>query len=131
VTSERERFRGALLEDMIGRGAFNLRPGDWTDDMSMALCLARSLVETGRFDAREQMQSYVRWWREGYLSSTGRYFDIGNTVAGVHLIRRAIATSETFVDVIRERRSGASGGLDAPENELQRDLVRACARRAT
>ena len=52
-------------------------------------------------------------------------------VAGVHLIRRAIATSETFVDVIRERRSGDSGGLDAPENELQRDLVRACARRAT
>lgn len=103
MTSEAGRFRGALLglacgdalgtsvefrprgsftplEDMIGQGMFNLRAGDWTDDMSMALCLARSLVETGRFDARDQMQRYVRWWREGYLSSTGECFDIGITV---------------------------------------------------
>ena len=26
------------------------------------------------------MERYVRWWREGYLSSTDRCFDIGNTV---------------------------------------------------
>jgi ADP-ribosylglycohydrolase len=25
------------------------------------------------------MQRYVRWWRQGHLSSTGRFFDIGNT----------------------------------------------------
>ncbi len=46
----------------------------------MALCLAESLVECGGFDAADQMRRYVRWWREGYLSSTGRCFDIGNTV---------------------------------------------------
>ena len=67
---------------MVGGGPFNLQPGQWTDDTSMALCLATSLIERGGFDAADQMQRYVRWWREGYLSSTGRCFDIGTTVRG-------------------------------------------------
>ena len=33
------------------------------------------------FDATDQMQRYVRWWREDYLSSTKSYLDIGNTVS--------------------------------------------------
>jgi ADP-ribosylglycohydrolase len=70
------------IEDMVGGGPFRLEPGQWTDDTSMALCLAESLVERGGFDAHDQMTRYVRWWREGYLSSTGRCFDIGNTVRG-------------------------------------------------
>ena len=69
------------ITDMIGGGPFHLEPGQWTDDTSMALCLAESLIERRRFDARDQMDRYVRWWREGHLSSTGRCFDIGNTVA--------------------------------------------------
>jgi ADP-ribosyl-[dinitrogen reductase] hydrolase len=43
----------------------------------MALCLAESLVERGGFDPIDQLQRYVRWYREGFLSSTGRCFDIG------------------------------------------------------
>ena len=54
-------------------------PGQWTDDTSMALCLAASLIETGHFDPEDQMQRYVRWWEEGFMSSTGTCFDIGNT----------------------------------------------------
>ncbi len=30
------------VTDMIGGGVFQLRPGHWTDDTSMALCLAES-----------------------------------------------------------------------------------------
>ncbi len=67
---------------MVGGGPFNLKPGQWTDDTSMALCLSESLLDCGGFDAHDQMQRYVRWWREGYLSSTDTCFDIGNTVAG-------------------------------------------------
>jgi ADP-ribosyl-[dinitrogen reductase] hydrolase len=66
---------------MIGGGPFQLAPGEWTDDTSMALCLATSLVDQVGFDARHQMELYCRWAREGYLSSTGERFDIGNTVA--------------------------------------------------
>lgn len=66
--------------DMVGGGPFGLEPGQWTDDTSMALCLAASLIECGGFDARDQMSRYVDWWRHGYMSSTGACFDIGNTV---------------------------------------------------
>lgn len=67
------------ISDMIGGGPFNLEPGQWTDDTSMALCLAESLTECGAFDPLDQMQRYVRWWKEGHWSSTGHCFDIGNT----------------------------------------------------
>jgi ADP-ribosyl-[dinitrogen reductase] hydrolase len=70
------------LTDMQGGGPFNLQPGQWTDDTSMALCLAESLVRMHGFDAEDQMSRYVRWWDDGYLSSTGECFDIGMTVCG-------------------------------------------------
>lgn len=99
-----ERFRGCLLglatgdavgttvefqrrgsfppvTDMVGGGPFKLKPGQWTDDTSMALCLATSLVEVGAFDAIDQMNRYCNWHENGYLSSTGDCFDIGNTVS--------------------------------------------------
>jgi len=100
----RDRFRGCLLglavgdavgttlefkspgsfkpiSDMFGGGPFRLNPGEWTDDTLMALCLATSLVEKNGFDPKDQMDRYCRWWKEGYLSSNGKCFDIGNTVA--------------------------------------------------
>ena len=47
----------------------------------MALCLVVSLIERGGFDAMDQMQRYVRWRDEGYLSATGECFDIGITTS--------------------------------------------------
>jgi len=75
-------LRGSFppVTDMVGGGPFNLPVGAWTDDTSMALCLASSLVELGRFDAADQMRRYCDWQRQGYLSSIGRCFDIGVTI---------------------------------------------------
>lgn len=69
------------LTTMQGGGPFNLKAGQWTDDTSMALCLAQSLVTCQGFDAGDQMNRYLNWWRWGYFSSTGECFDIGGTVA--------------------------------------------------
>lgn len=69
------------ITDMVGGGPWGLRPGEWTDDTSMALCLAESLIERGDFDPRDQMERYLRWYRHGHLSSTGSCFDIGSTTA--------------------------------------------------
>jgi ADP-ribosyl-[dinitrogen reductase] hydrolase len=41
---------------MIGGGPFHLKPGEWTDDTSIALCLAESLIEKHAFDAKDQME---------------------------------------------------------------------------
>jgi ADP-ribosylglycohydrolase len=67
------------IDDMVGGGSFDVMPGQWTDDTSMALCLAESLIEQQGFNPVNQLQKYVRWLREGYLSSIDRCFDIGNT----------------------------------------------------
>jgi len=67
------------IDDMVGGGPFGLEPGQWTDDTSMALCLAESLLQRSGFDPVDQMERYVRWWQDGHLSSTGRCFDIGVT----------------------------------------------------
>jgi len=67
------------IKDIVGGGPFHLKPGQWTDDTSMVLCLAESLIKRKEFDPVDQMERYVRWYREGRLSSTGRCFDIGGT----------------------------------------------------
>ena len=73
------------LIDMAGMGPFDLKPGEWTDDTSLALCLATSLVESEGFDARDQMDRYIDWYENGYLSSNGTCFDIGTTTrAALH-----------------------------------------------
>jgi len=71
----------APLTDMMGGGPFGLQPGQWTDDTSMALCLAASLVASNGFDAEDQARRYLRWRDQGYMSSNGSCFDIGTTVS--------------------------------------------------
>jgi ADP-ribosyl-[dinitrogen reductase] hydrolase len=117
LVSLRNRYRGALiglaagdalgttlefqppgtfapLTEMVGGGPFGLQPGQWTDDTSMALCMAESLVECRGFDPRDQMERYLRWYRHGYLSSTGTCFDIGNATRAA--LQRFAATGEPF-----------------------------------
>jgi ADP-ribosylglycohydrolase len=60
----------------------------------MALCLAESLLECRGFDPADQLRRYVRWHREGYLSSRGHCFDIGGTVASA--LRRFEASGEPY-----------------------------------
>ena len=67
------------ITDMVGGGPFGLKPGEWTDDTSMALCLAESILDTGSLDLEDQLRRYLLWKDSGYLSSNGRCFDIGTT----------------------------------------------------
>ena len=69
------------IDDMVGGGPFELAPGEWTDDTSMALCLAESILDRGDLDPADQMRRYLLWRRTGYLSSIGRCFGIGSTVS--------------------------------------------------
>lgn len=81
------------LTDMIGGGPFDLEPGQWTDDTSMALCLADSLIDCNKFDPNDQLIRYVKWRDYGYLSSTGTCFDIGLTVSSA--LREFVSTGRT------------------------------------
>lgn len=73
------------VTDIVGGGVFGLKPGQWTDDTSMALCLAESMVRKDGFDPADQMRRYTNWYHLGYMSSTGTCFDIGGaTRAALH-----------------------------------------------
>ncbi len=74
----RPRGSFSLMTKIVGGGPFGLKPGEWTDDTSMALCLAQSIVETQTFDPLDQLKRYLKWWKHGHLSSNGICFDIGN-----------------------------------------------------
>ena len=123
----RSRYRGALLglaagdavgttveftspgsfapvTEMVGGGPFSLKPGQWTDDTSMALCLAESLIAKGGFDPRDQLERYTRWYRDGHLSSTGTCFDIGNATATA--LRRFARTGEPYCGSTDPRSAG-------------------------
>lgn len=99
-----DRFKGALLglavgdalgvpaefqpkgsfppvKDMVGGGPFNLPPGYWTDDTSLALCTAQSLIVRKGLDLDHLMSLFYKWRTEGYMSSTGKFFDVGGTTA--------------------------------------------------
>jgi ADP-ribosylglycohydrolase len=56
--------------DVVGKGPFDLKAGQITDDTQLAICLARSLAERGRFDLADVAGRYVAWSHEA--------FDIGN-----------------------------------------------------
>ena len=98
------------LDDMVGGGPWELAPGQWTDDTSMALCLAESLCERQGFNPKDQMDRYVKWYREGYMSSTGQCFDIGGTVR--EALERYEATAKPF--------SGSTDLLTAGNGSLMR-----------
>ena len=68
------------VTEMVGGGPFNLKPGQWTDDTSMALCLADTLIAgKGQLDKKVLLEKFLRWWKYGENSCTGECFDIGNT----------------------------------------------------
>jgi len=67
------------VRDMLPNPNFNLPAGHFTDDTSMALCLAVSLsAHNGQHDSADQARRYVMWLDEGYMSSVpGDAFDVG------------------------------------------------------
>jgi ADP-ribosyl-[dinitrogen reductase] hydrolase len=127
-----ERYRGAMLglavgdalgvpaefkdrgtfpkiTEMIGGGPFRLNPGEWTDDTTMALCLANSLIEKGGFDAKDQMDKYWNWVENGYMSSNGRMFDIGDKTSDSLCKYRK--TGNPFAGDNRDDTSSGNGSL--------------------
>jgi ADP-ribosyl-[dinitrogen reductase] hydrolase len=89
---------------MVGGGPFALEAGEWTDDTSMALALADSLLKGEQLDEIDLMQRFVRWWRQGDYSCRGTCFDIGITT------REALSSFERTGDPIAGSTDPQSAG---------------------
>lgn len=103
------RPRGSFepLTDMVGGGPFQLQAGQWTDDTSMALCLAHSLLHAGGWDPADAMRRFVNWRDHGYMSSTGSCFDIGNQTSAA--LDRFLATGDPYAGPVDNGQSGNGG----------------------
>lgn len=96
------------ITDMVGGGPIGLDAGQWTDDTSMALCLAESVLDTGTLDLGDQLRRYLLWKDSGYLSSNGRCFDIGTTTRSQ--LERFRRTGEP-IDPDPDEEAAANGSL--------------------
>jgi len=80
------------VTEMRGGGYFNLNIGEWTDDTSMALALADSLIECKGLDEIDLLKRFSMWYKKGSYSHTGKCFDIGR--ATIHAITRFGSTGQ-------------------------------------
>ncbi len=95
------------ITDMVGGGPFNLKPGQWTDDTSMAMCLAQMLRSANGWDAEDAMKRFINWRDHGYLSSTRVCFDIGMQTADA--LRHFEQTGNPYAGPVENEKSGNGG----------------------
>jgi ADP-ribosyl-[dinitrogen reductase] hydrolase len=89
-------------------GPFDLPLGYWTDDTSMALCLADSILEKKGYDSYDVMDKYWAWSTNGYRSSIGTCFDIGNQTSSS--LNEYMSVGSAVISKDKERLSAAGNG---------------------
>lgn len=104
------------VTDMEGGGTWGLQAGYWTDDTSMALCLGASLIVRSGFSGYDQLDRYQRWFRNGYMSSTGECFDIGTST------RDAIQEFEKRCEKEKKKLEEKSLSKDALKQMLEKNV---------
>lgn len=67
------------VKDFIGYGTHNQAPGTWSDDSSLAFCLAESLIRG--YDIKDIANNFLKWLKHGYMTPNGKVFDIGKTTS--------------------------------------------------
>lgn len=65
------------ITEMVPCRRFSTPAGYWTDDSSMAFCIAESVVRLGKYDLADIAKNFVRWYDEGFWSSLPYAFDTG------------------------------------------------------
>ncbi len=109
------------ITEMVPCGIFHTPPGYWTDDSSMAFCVAESFARLGRYDRADIARNFVRWHEEGFWSSLSHAFDIGHAT---HVACRAIARNGSFVNGEEESQGNGSIMRFAPSYLMAHALDR-------
>jgi len=110
------------ITEMVACPIFGLPPGYWTDDGSTALCIMDSYVRKGGYDLKDIAETFVKWMREGYLSSIdGRSFDVG---CATHDSLTAFADTGSLVNGREESQGNGSIMRFAPSYLISRALGR-------
>jgi ADP-ribosylglycohydrolase/protein-tyrosine phosphatase len=126
AASTLERLRGAWYGLALG-DALTVAPGAarapttalaWTQHTALALCLADSLLDKGDGDARDQIERYLRWQREGHRTANG--------VAGEAVPTPDVAKALATYLWRRMPMAGVHDPRDAAATSLPRVIAAAC-----
>lgn len=106
----KERDAQAPITELVGGGLDNMTPGEWTNDVSMALAVSASLLKCGELDESDLM---IRFWnvvRRGEYSCT----------------EKPLAVDPVTTDAIRrwEKVGNPRAGSTDPKNAGNGSLVR-------
>jgi ADP-ribosyl-[dinitrogen reductase] hydrolase len=104
----RESLRREPVTSMRGYSSHNQPPGTWSDDTSLALCLAESICENG-IDFDDQAGRFVGWMLRGEWTPHGKVFDIGNATREAILLLDGVAAPTEAGST--DERSNGNGSL--------------------
>lgn len=74
MTPHEIRYKYGVHRKIIGGGWLNLKAGQVTDDTEMSLCIARAIVDSGKWNLKAVADNFVEWLRSGPI-------DVGATCA--------------------------------------------------
>lgn len=105
-STRRDRDRDPVAE-MRGYGMHQQPPGTWSDDSSLALCLADALCEGYSLD--RIARNFCAWYDRGDWTARGNVFDIGITTSlAIGKLKQGISPTEAGG---RDERSNGNGSL--------------------
>ncbi len=87
---------------MKGYGTYNLPPGTFSDDSSLAFCLAEALTE--EYSLQKIADNFVKWLNHNYWTPRGNVFDVD------------ISTREAIRRVQQGCKPEFAGGMDVSDN---------------
>lgn len=90
------------VTDMTGFGTYNLPAGTFSDDSSLAFCLAEALTQ--EFSLQKIGNNFIAWLNQNYWTPRGNVFDVG------------IATSQAIRRLQDGCRPELAGGMDVSDN---------------
>ena len=91
-----------FITEMVSCPIFKTPAGYWTDDSSMAFCIAESVARLGGYNLADIGKNFVKWLSDGFWSSLPHAFDVGN------------ATMDSIADI--RKGSLKNGGEDSQGN---------------
>jgi ADP-ribosylglycohydrolase len=90
------------VTDMIGFGTYNLPAGTFSDDSSLAFCLAEALTQ--EFNLQIIANNFIAWLTNNYWTARGNVFDVG------------IATSQAIRHLETGCKPELAGGMEILDN---------------
>lgn len=99
---DRNSLKADPVVNMRSYGSHNQPAGTWSDDSSLAFCLAESLCKG--YDLNDIARNFVKWYHDGHWTPHGKVFDIG------------IATSRSLHQLANGVSPLVSGGVREQDN---------------